>query len=202
MMRHTRISLLILLIAVVSLLAGCPPPQTSDDIKREQQERSLAEGNMKVGMPGIINFRQAKIMRMIQELCDQEIVTYTYVENMMPRVVPGLTARGGKFTYIGETIGFPLPYASQFTAPESMQSYNLKNTGSSEHRYGVARLPQADPDGLFKPGSAEGSWVLMKDPKSDKVSPFYSESRLTCFTFKLEFDGAEQAAAAKATQVR
>jgi hypothetical protein len=200
MMRHTRIGLLILLISVVALLAGCPPQQTADDIKREQQQASLKDGNMKVGMPGIINFRQAKIMRMIQELCDQEIVTYTYVENMMPKVVPGLTVRGGKFTYIGETIGFPLPYSAQFTAPESMQTYNVRGSTGDAQRYGVARLPQADPDGLFKPGSAEGSWVLMKDPESDKVSPFYSESRLTTFTFKLKFDGAEQEVPVKATR--
>ena len=89
MMRHTRAGLVFLLIAVIALLAGCPPPQTADDKRRDQQQIMQGEGIMKVGMPAIVNHRQAKIMRQIQELCDQEIVTYTYMENMIPKIVPG-----------------------------------------------------------------------------------------------------------------
>jgi hypothetical protein len=148
-------------------------------------------------MPGIVNFRQAKIMKMIQEMCDQEIVTHCYMENMIPHIVPGVTARGGKLTYLGPTIGFPIPYATQFTAPEAMQTYYISGNTGGSNSYGVTKLPQADPDGLYKPQSAEGSWVLMKDPNSDDVKPFYSESRLTVFTFRLKFDGPEQAPARK-----
>jgi hypothetical protein len=200
-MKYTRAKLVFLFIAMVVLIASCAPPQTADDKKRDAQQASLQEGNQKVGMPAIINFRKAKTMRMIEELCDQEIVTYTYLENMIPVVVPGHTALGGKLTFVGETISFPLPYAAQFTAPESMQTYNLgRGKTGDNHYYGVARLPQADPDGLFKPSNADATWILMKDPNSDKVGPVYGEPKIFCFPFKLKMDGSEEAAAAKAVR--
>lgn len=187
-MKHTRI--FVALLVVVTFFSACAPPQTADDKRREQQNKILQEGVAKVGLPGIVNFREAKVMRMIQELCDQEIITYTYMENMIPTVVHGHTALGGKLTFVSETISYPIPYATQFTAPETMQTYNISRSdaGSGNNRYGVARLPQADPNGLFKPASAEGSWVLMKDPKSDKVAPVYVEPRLVTLPFKLPMD--------------
>jgi hypothetical protein len=198
MMRQIRTlaGLVILLIAVVALLAGCAPPQTADDVKREDQNKMLKEGNRIVGMPGITKFRQAKTMRMIQELCDDEIVTYMYMENVVPCVVPGYTACGGKLTFIGETIAYPMPYAAQFTAPESMQTYNIKGNTGGAASYGVAKLPQADPDGLFKPPSAEATWSLMKNPnpKSEQIGPAYSEPKLFVIPFKLKMDGPEEAA--------
>lgn len=187
-MRHTRI--FVVLFVVVAFLSACEPPQTADDKRRELQNKILQEGVAKVGLPGIVNFREAKVMRMIQELSDQEVVTYTYLENMVPTVVRGHTALGGKLTYIGETISYPIPYATQFTAPEAMQTYNISKTeaSGSTNRYGTARLPQADPNGLFKPASSEATWVLMKDPKSDKVAPIYMEPRLVTLPFKLPMD--------------
>lgn len=174
---------------LISSVSACAPERTADDEKRDAQQKSLRVANDIVGNPQIKNFREAKTMRAIQELCDTEVVTFTYLENMIPTVVHGYTALGGKLTYIGETISYPLPYAAQFSAPESMQTYNL-GTGpnSGAERYGVARLPQADPNGLFKPTSADATWILMKDPKSNKVAPVYMEPRLVALPFKLPMD--------------
>ena len=166
-------------IAVMFCLVGCGPP-SSDQVQREQSEVLLKEGTASVGMPSIKNFRERKLAKDILEMRDQEgLLTYTYLENLIPTVVPGHTALGGKYTYLGQTIGFGLPYAVRFTNPEKL-----------EHLAGRAlvTIPQADPNGLFSPESASATWILMVDPATEKAVPQYIESAISVFTFKLPLD--------------
>lgn len=180
-MQRTFRSILILGLMGIAGLAlmgasgsGCE--NTSDDVQRDQQEKILAEGTAQVGMPAIKNFRERKLAKDILELRDQEgLVTYTYLENLYPVIVHGKTALGGKLTFYSETIGFPLPYATQFTNPQKWVA-----SGTT--------LPQADPNGLFSPGSAEGTWLLVYDPVKKKAMPDYVEPRVITKTFKLPFD--------------
>ena len=159
--------------------SGCE--QTSDDIQRQQQELILKEGTAQVGTPAIKNFRERKLLKDILELRDQTgLVKYSYLENMEPKVVPGHTALGGKLTYFGETIGYGIPYATQFTNPQKVES------PASVSGWHV--LPQADPNGLFSPASAEGTWILMKNPKGNDVKPVYVEPRITVTPFPLPMD--------------
>jgi hypothetical protein len=46
-------------------------------------------------------------------------------------------------------------------------------------------LPQADPNGLFSPASAEGTWVFCKDPGGTVVKPVYTEPRIIVSQFEL-----------------
>ncbi len=157
-----------LLVALVLALAaiGCGPP-TSDDIQRQQQETILAEGTSRVGMPAIKNFRERKILKDILEKRDQErYVTYTYTYSEVT----------GKFTFYCHSIGYPLPYATQFTNPQKVGG------GSS---VGYYTMPQADPNGLFSPSSAEATWVMCKDPNSDKVGAVYTEPKVSTVPWPL-----------------
>ena len=54
------------------------------------------------------------------------------------------------------------------------------------HTQGYA-LPQADPNGLFMPASAEGTWLMLINPKTNQPSPVYIEPRVTVSPFPLEF---------------
>ena len=47
-------------------------------------------------------------------------------------------------------------------------------------------LPQADPNGLFSPASADGTWVLCADPKGGKARPVLVEPRAVFSPFRLE----------------
>ena len=150
------------------LFVGCVGPPSSDEVQRAQQERILAEGTSQVGMPAIKNFRERKLLKDVLELRDQDgLVTYTYVWN----------EREGKLVFLGNTVGYGIPYATQFTNPQKVEWYN----GSGGHV-----LPQADPNGLFSPASAEGTWIMMKDPNSTKVAPVYIEPRVVVSPFKLQ----------------
>lgn len=172
-------------------LAACSPSPTSNDVQRDKQNELLNEGVAQVGLPGIVNFREFKILKMIYELRDQEgLVTYTYAENMVPTVVPGFTVQGGKYTVFCDSVGYPISAATQFTAPETMQTYNLAGTAGSGRYYGIESLPQAEPNGLFSASSAEGSWVICKTPGKEEVGVVYSEPRLVAFPYKLPLDTA------------
>lgn len=170
------------ILAAAIVVSGCYSPiNDSDAIQAAQSERMLKEATAQIGMPAIKNFREKKILKDILELRDQDgLVTFTYMENMIPTVVPGHTVMGGKLTYMGESIGYAMSAATQFTNPQKIEA--------SAHDVGYAIIPQADPNGLFSPASAEGSWVLMRSPKTGKVEPQYTESRVVVFTFKLDFD--------------
>jgi len=151
----------------IFVLIGCDRQPTSDDIQRQQQEEMVKEATAQTGMPAIKNFRERKIMKDILELRDQEgLITYTYL----------IAEQTGKLRFLGQTIGYPIPYATQYTNPQKSEW--------SERR-GTVVLPQADPNALFSPASAEGTWVLMYNPETEKASPVYCEPRVLCLPFKL-----------------
>lgn len=169
----------IYLLAFAILAAGCDSKPSSDDIQEAQQEKILAEGASQVGMPGIHNFREKKILKDIFELRDQTgLITYTYIENGFSKIVPGQTALAGKFTFLGESVGYGIPAATQFSNPAKIEG----NSSS------YVTLPQADPNGLFSPSSAEGTWVLLKDPSGPDAKPVYVEPRVLVSPFKLRMD--------------
>lgn len=154
---------------VAFFLAGCDRLKTSDDIQQDQQERILKEGVSQSGMPAIKNFRERKLLKDILEMRDQTgLVTYTYLWNEF----------NGKLVFLGESIGYGIPCATQYTNPQKI--------ADSGHQYGYAILPQADPHGLFAPQSAEGTWVLLKDPTEKSVKPVYVEPRIIVSPFRLQ----------------
>jgi len=157
----------ILSVAAIALLGAslvaCEYTPSSDEAQQSQQERILQEGTAQTGMPAIKNFRERKLMKQIIEMRDQDgLVTYTYT-------VPETT---GRPVFLCNSIGYGLPAATQYTNPE-------------KYDYGVA-LPQADPNGLFSPSSAEGTWVMCTDPSGNgKTRPVYVEPRIIVSPFQL-----------------
>jgi len=142
----------------------------SDDMQRAQQERILQEGTAQVGMPAIVNFFERKQLKAIYELRDQaDLTTFTY-----------LVSLDGKLVFLCDSIGYGIPYATQFTNPQKTQF------GYNRHGYGLVAIPQADPNGLFSPTSADGTWVLCKDPGGTEVKPVFVEPRLIVAPFRMD----------------
>lgn len=161
-------SIILASMAVLGLaIASCvSESSTSDETQRAQQEQILQEGTSAVGMPAIRNFRERRLAKDILELRDQDgLVTYTYLVNEMQ----------GKLVFFCQSIGYGLPYATQFTNPER-PLYDYADTNT---------IPQADPNGLFSPESAEGTWVMCKDPNGPDVRPVYVEPRVIVSQFRL-----------------
>jgi hypothetical protein len=160
------------LVVVLLLLSSCNVVPTSDQKLKEKQEQLMNEANSQTGMPAIKNFQERKLMKMILELRDQEnLICYCYLANEMNGTV-------GQF--VGKCIGYGLPYATQYTSPEKIAS--SKETPS----HGNITIPQADPNGLYMPASAEGTWVMLIDPTTNEPRPCYFESRVIISPFKLK----------------
>ncbi len=141
--------------------------QSSDQIQARQQEVILQEGTSAIGMPAIKNFREKRLLKDIFELRDQAaLTTFTYLVGMQ-----------GNLVFLCNSIGFGIPYATQFTNPQKV-AYERSQTG-------VLSLPQADPNGLFSPASADGTWVMCKNPHGTEVRPVFIEPRVVVSPFEL-----------------
>lgn len=159
--------LLVLAVMTMGADSSCKQTPTADQVQTSQQEQLLKEGTAQTGMPAIKNFRERKLLKDILELRDQDgLVTYTYVFSEMT----------AKWSFFCNSIGYGIPYATEYTSPiKAHDPYTSP---------GYA-LPQADPNGLFSPASAEGTWVMCKDPNGPDVRPVYIEPRVIVAPFKL-----------------
>lgn len=171
-----------LLVAVAPLMgaaktggSGCTVTEGSNDIQRDRQASMTKEGVMAVGVPAIINFREMRQLKDIYELRDQDgLITYTYTFSEVT----------GKPSFFCDSIGYGIPYATQYTAGETMQRFSLPSTNDRNSVWGDEKLPQSEPNGLFSPASADGTWVMCKAPDG-KVRPQYVEPKIIVTTYKL-----------------
>lgn len=173
--------------ALLSVLALATPDNSceedasnSDTIQRKQQETLLAEGTSQTGMPAIKNFRERKLLKDILELRDQDgLTTYTYTYNEMT----------GRLVFFCDSIGYGIPYATEYTNPSKPEYHTGQGGG------GNFVMPQADPNGLFAPSSAEGTWVMCKNPNGNDVRPVYVEPRVVVSPFEMAYSSPPPPAA-------
>ena len=163
-----KVFLLATMISVALLSTSCVERTQSSDQKASAQQEQLAkELAAQTGMPSVKNATMKKQLKMIIEECDkQNLICYAYI-------VPEMT---GKPVFLGKCLGYGIPYATQYTNPEKI---------ARESQYGIAVLPQADPDGLFKPGSADGTWLLLIDSATGEPHPVFCEPKVLVTPFKL-----------------
>jgi hypothetical protein len=147
------------------LLVGCDIGPDSRQIEAQKQEQQSKQATQQVGMPAITNFQEKRVLKQILELRDTKLSTITYTQDLQANLHK-----------LCDSIGYGIPYATQYTNPQMIAS----NTPS-----GYVTLPQADPNGLYSPASAEGTWVLCLNPKSKEVAPVYVEPRIIVSTFPL-----------------
>ncbi len=161
----------LLVLAVALALTGCDVPSpTSDEVQNRRQENLNAQAISEVGMPSILNFQEKRNLKMILELRDSaKLSTITYTQDM-----------SGKLHRLCDSVGYGIPYATQYTNPSRMA--NVREAPMA----GNVVLPQADPNGLYSPASAEGTWVLCANPETKGVSPIYVEPKIIVSPFALQ----------------
>ena len=143
------------------VLTGCSMEQTNDEKQATQTEQIQAQADAKLGMPNIKNFYEKAMMKTIIESCDDSnLITYAYIKNDMT----------GKFVYLGQAMGYGLPYGTEYTNPQYI--------ANSYSQGGFAILPQPDPNGLFKPADVNATWLMLIDPVTKKAKPIYVGIRL------------------------
>jgi len=156
----------ILALCTLATLTACGPlTETAASLERKKQAELSLQGVQQVGMPAIVNFAEKRMMKDIIELRDQNVATTTYITDM-----------NGRLHKLCTSVGYGLPYATQYTNPQMPQ-----RTSDA----GLYVLPQADPNGLYSPASADGTWVLCVDPKG-KPRPVFIEPRVIVSPFPLD----------------
>jgi len=148
------------------LVACDPGKETSTQIERRKQEEMSLQAVQSVGMPAVTNFAEKRMMKDIIELRDRSTPTTTYLVGM-----------NNQLTKLCDSVGYGLPYATQYTNP-------MRLSGDGTHGY--TTLPQADPNGLYSPASAEGTWILCVDHKDGKAKPLYVEPRVIVSPISLQ----------------
>jgi hypothetical protein len=147
---------LALILPFIVALTACDIQPNSTQIERRKQEEMNMQAVTSVGMPAINNFAEKRMMKDILELRDQNVATITYVSDL-----------NGRLHKRCNSIGYGLPYATQYTNP-------MRTTADG---HGITTIPQADPNGLYSPASAEGTWVMCVF--NGKPKPVYIEDRVT-----------------------
>jgi hypothetical protein len=160
---------LLLSLLLLTLFISCECQEFSERVQNKKQEEMNLQAVRSVGMPAIIEFSEKRQLKDILELRDKAVPTITYVRDM-----------GGKLHKICNSVGFGIPYATQYTNPQRVAR------GDETPEHGNVTIPQADPNGLYSPSSADATWVLCLNPKTEKISPTYIEDRITVSTFELE----------------
>ena len=165
------------LISLMVMLTGCyaSSQAKSDSVQQEAQEKMRQEANAQVGMPGVSNFTEMKLMRQLYELRDQEISTYTYIPDLE-----------GRLWHLCDSVGYGLPYGTQFSNPSKIVPYG-NNTYAPNTSHVI---PQSEPNGLFMPPTAEGTWVICGTAK--ELRPVYAEPKVIVSPFKLHAFGEYQ----------
>jgi|SRR5476651_405882 len=153
---------------VALMLAGCDQQPTADQIQNQRQEAVNKQAVMSVGLPTIQNFQEKRVLKQIFEQRDQAISTVTY-----------LTDFNAHLHKLCDSIGYTIPGGTQFTNPQHLeQAYS----GS-----GYYPMPQADPNGLYSPASADGSYIICKNPANPtETGAVYSEPKLITSPFPLD----------------
>lgn len=170
----------IALLLAVNMFAGCTPipSETANDKQRDQQAQVNLEGANEVGTPAIANFRDQRGVKYWYEQRDKaNLLTYSYTKNME-----------GRWVYFCDSIGYPIPGGTQFSAPQSMQRYRVRDnrydaSSASGWTWGVALLPQAEPNGLYPATTSEGTGVICINPYNNKAEAQYAEDKLDTFTY-------------------
>lgn len=157
---------LILILAGLMMLS-CT--RNDADYKQQQQQEQMSqEAYKQTGLPGITNFTERKFTKMLYELRDSEMATFSYYTDMY-----------GNLHKLCRSIGYGIPYSVQYVSPE-------KATWYRDH--GRIALPQAEPNGLFMPDTLSATWVLCSDGKGG-VRPVYWEPSLVVSPFELPAKG-------------
>lgn len=170
-MKKLRIMVLLSFVILSLGFMSCDGTENADEQMTKQNEQILQESNRQLGMPAIVNYQEKKNLKWIYELCDQEeFICYAYLYNAM-------TGEVGQ--YLGECIGYGIPYSTQYSNPQKVDSwYN-----SAE---GVYTIPQAEPNGLFKAEGMSATWLIMIDPNTKEPRPVYVEPDIIVSPFKLK----------------
>lgn len=158
----------LIILSVLLTLTSCQKiEESTDSIQKKQTEKMVAESNRRLGLPNITKFTEKRFQKLIYELKDKEVKTYSYFMDM-----------NGKLHFLCNSIGYGVPASVQYVSPQK-----LAKASCGQH-CNETSMPQPEPNGLFMPDSLDATYVLCVDKKG-KLHPVYTEPKIIVSPFKL-----------------
>jgi hypothetical protein len=117
------------------------------------------------------------MLKVIYELRDSpHLVTYSYY----------LDLNGNRHKVCPTTsIGYGFPYATQYTAPKAPKVGAPAYPDGTQGPWRTWEADQPEPNGLYMPAAAEGTWVICLDPGDKSLKPVYVEPRVMVYPFEM-----------------
>ena len=158
---------LLVLLAITTM--ACEARPSADREQSRQTAELQNESNRQVGMPGISNFTEKRLLSQLYELRDQQdLTTYTYAVDYE-----------GRLWHVCDSIGYGIPFSAQFSNPERPFRTTV----------GVTGIPQPEPNGLWPPTSSSATWIVCASPDGE-FQPVYVEPSITVSPFPLNAYGS------------
>lgn len=156
----------ILFLVLLVFISGCSYTENANDVERQQQNA----GNVAI-------VKNQPIPDLGGYSFERQILIDTYLaRNNAVSTFAYMFTMDGKIIEICPSVGYPIPYSTQLTAPEKVDSYN----------YSIV-LPNAEPNGLYPPPDAAAT--LVQCVNSDgSVSPVYIEWYVLAFPYRIQSD--------------
>lgn len=159
--------------ACASLLSACGTGAPSADrLEAKQTAQITAEGARAVGFPAITTFYEKRLLKEIYERRDQaDLGTFAYVQGV-----------DGKLTCLGRSMGYGVPYSTQFSNPMT-DRYNGGDVEGGNWRR-TYPMPQPEPNGLFTPEGMSATWLQLVDAENN-IHVVYVEPTIIVSPFPL-----------------
>ena len=160
--------LILATLALPLLLANssCEQEKSAEQKQSAKTRQFQDEADRQIGMPAIVNFQERRMMKDLYEKRDTKIATHSYIVNSLK----------GCLVYLGASVGYGIPYATQFTNPTKLA---YKGTD------GITTVAQPEPNGLYMPDNAHGTWIMLLNPVTKTADPIYVEPDVIVSPFKL-----------------
>lgn len=155
------------------VLTGCGSSTYDTNAYEEKvyQEQLMQQAADEVGNPEITEFYEKKLAKEILELRDDSsLVCYAYTRSEMT----------GKYVFLGRSMGYGLPYSTQYTCPET---YLDDPHGTADA--GSIVIEQADPNGLYSPDGLSATWLWLIDEETGEPNISYVEQEIFVSQSKL-----------------
>ena len=167
---NSKIKAAALLVPMAVLLGGADgdgctaPPRSAASIEQSSQDLQMQQFLRNQPVPSYDWSLERHMLIQLYAARQKATNTFSVVQSEFT----------GKILWSCPSMGFPLPYATQLT-----NSLQLIQKNDSGHWYdGV--VGQQEPNGLFSPPAADGTWVPCVDEKG-RITPVYEERKVTTF---------------------
>lgn len=150
---------------------SCSPPQTSAESGQVNSQQTVYATNQPLHKYDYSPERDE--LQQIYDARMKLVNTWTVIYSM------------GKPVFVCPSRGYPIPYTTQLTNPNSVTVGVGPNTGS-----GNVTIPQAEPNGLYT-GTASATWVLCiraLPGGGSEIDPVYAEPDAIAFPYPVKLD--------------